>query len=334
MKIGTIAYPTMQGIGFLAKWFYDAGVVDSVMTVAHSKHKNHYRWFPNGTRASQGTIASRFKTFADGLDAMLFFETPFDWKIIPICREMGIKTFLMPMYECMPKVLPYVPDRYICPSLLDLKYYPDNSTWIPIPVDVKWRQRTRAEVFIHNAGHGGLMGRNGTSELLMAMEHVKSDLKLIVRCQENAKYASEWQRYAEQSPSNVVFQRVDLPFEELYSEGDVFVFPEKFNGLSLPLQEARASGMVVMSPKRFPMDIWLPHEYLIPVSSYRTTQVSGRCNDFELANVEPIAIAETMDACYGQDITQYSNDGQAWARTMSWDELKPQYLEHIREYTR
>ena len=40
----------------------------------------------------------------------------------------------------------------------------------------------------------------------------------------------------------------------------MFVFPEKFNGLSLPLQEARAAGMLVLATDRFPMNTWLPRE--------------------------------------------------------------------------
>ena len=59
----------------------------------------------------------------------------------------------------------------------------------------------------------------------------------------------------------------------LFDVGDVFLFPDKFNGLSLPLQEAYASGMAVMSTGRYPASQWLPNDPMIPVDGYETRKV-------------------------------------------------------------
>lgn len=320
MRVGTLCYSTNQGLGVLAKSFFDNGIVTDALVVLHGKRPDNYDWFPNQPRLGN---VNDFKTITDwikssNIDLMLFFETPFNWSIINWCRHNGVKTVMMPMYECMPKELPYVPDFFICPSQLDHQYYPDNSVYVPVPVEnVLWKMREKAEVFVHNAGHGGLRGRNGTAELLAAMEYVQSPIKLIIRSQDPL-------------PNFKIDRRVNVrlgtcPYPELWDEGDVFVFPEKFNGLSLPLQEARASGMLVMATNRFPMHLWLPNEPLIPVKHYQTASVSVRCNNFDEAVIDPRAIAEKIDTFYGRSVEDYSLSGQIWAKENSWEILKPIY---------
>jgi hypothetical protein len=280
--------------------------------------------------------------FCSSMDVMLFFETPFVWPLIDLCRERGIKTVLMPMYECMPKVLPAQPDLFLCPSLLDLSYYPPTliatdgvvptrtipSVYLPIPVEQRWYQRDRAEVFVHNAGHGGLKGRNGTQQFLEAIPLVRSPAKFVLRVQDD-EFAVE-KRLLDQIKDRLMIEGT-LPYDQLFMNGDVFVFPEQFQGLSLPLQEARAAGMLVMSTDRFPSNMWLPNYPLIEVSATCTSNVSPRCNDFEQSMVSPTDIAAKVDEFYGADISEYSREGRDWAKTMSWEVLRPKYLEVLEQ---
>jgi len=319
MRVGTLCYATDQGLGILAKSFYDAGIVTDAIVVKHSSRVTHYDWYPESKTTPSNFI--NMPAVADLLskvDAMLFFETPFYWNIIDMCRDKGIPTFMMPMYECMPKELPATSDYFICPSLLDLDYYPDNSIYLPVPVNVPWKQRTEAKVFVHNSGHGGLRGRNGTIELLQAMQYVQSPIKLILRSQDPISNTIKLD-------PRITLRMGNTPYNELWEEGDVFVFPEKFNGLSLPLQEARASGMLVMSTDRFPMNTWLPRPPLIRSKGWVRAAVSGRCHEFEEAILDPKQIAERIDEYYGRDITQYSLEGKEWAETMTWEKLAPKY---------
>jgi glycosyltransferase involved in cell wall biosynthesis len=110
----------------------------------------------------------------------------------------------------------------------------------------------------------------------------------------------------------------------MYADGDVFVFPEKFNGLSLPLQEAYASGMLVMTSHRFPMNTWLPTDPMIPVDHYERDRVAV---DIESAVIDPKEIAETMDRWYSRSIEEFSIKGRDWARENSWEVLGPKYLD-------
>lgn len=310
--IGSIVYATEQGLGRLAKSFFDHGVVNKVLIYPHSSRFNHPDWY--GDKARIYSIEN-IDWLLEGLDTMLYFEEPFNWKIIPTARDRGIKNVFMPMYECTRYPMPYEPDTIICPSLLDLEYYKEkNAVFLPVPVDLPWKERKKAEVFIHNAGNGGLGGRNGTKELLYAMEYVKSPIKLIIRTQEK-QFSSDDPR--------VEIRYGTVPFEELYNEGDVFVFPEKFNGLSLPLQEAFASGMLVMCGNRFPVNTWLPVEPMIPVHLYTKERIAV---NFDCAQYDPKRIAATIDAWYGKDITAYSLKGKLWGQKNHWRSLKKEYL--------
>lgn len=328
MRCGTLCYATDSGLGILAKAFVDNGVVTDALVVRHGHHTTHDGWYPESSQLTDlrnNRQREMAKAFCLSVDVMLFFETPFLWELIPFCRDNGIRTVLMPMHECMPQELPYQPDRFICPSLLDLRCFPDRSVFIPVPVDVPWRLRTKAEVFVHNAGHGGLRGRNGTVELLEALPLLRSPAKIIIRSQSDLKRKNVFNR----GPGLVELQHGTKPYSELWNEADVFVFSEKFNGLSLPLQEARAAGMLVMATDRFPMNEWLPREPLIPVSETHVSRVGPAYREFDEAVIDPVDIADKIDSWYGRDISDYSQTGKAWAESMSWANLKARYLEAL-----
>ena len=330
MRVGSIVFSTHQGLGILAKSFFDNGIVTDILIVEHSSRINNHHWYPTPPNRSltidpselrSSELSPKIRQLIDDVDVMLFFETPFDWRAITYCRERGKKTFFMPMYECTPKVLPATPDFFICPSLLETDYFKQYpNKFIPVPVEQKWKFRGQARVFIHNAGNLGLRGRNGTLEFLSAIHLVKNqDIRFIVRAQEHL-------------PINIEDPRLTIeigtqPYDSLYSSGDVFVFPEKFNGLSLPLQEAYAAGMLVMTTKRYPMTSWLPTEPMIPFLHTKRACVGASCLEFNEAIVFPKHIAETIDQWAMQDISEFSLRGLKWSEENSWRVLKQQYLE-------
>jgi hypothetical protein len=324
LKVGTICYATTQGLGILAKDFVDHGVVSNILVVEHSSHPTNWDWHPGAPTTKHRPWNDKLaRDFCASMDVMLFFETPFDWNLIPHCREHGVKTALMVMHECSPERMVHRPDLILAPSLLDHDVFP-GSTFIQVPVDVPWRIREYAGKFVHNAGHGGLRGRNGTKELLESLQYVKSPVNLIIRSQKSLDWAG-----IKTGKVNVSMRTGTCSKEELWDEGDVFVFPEKFNGLSLPLQEARAAGMMVMCGDRFPMNKWLPKGPLVPVQGYRKARIGPPYMEFNEAIFDPVAIAMTIDAWAWADISSYSLSGKEWAKSMSWDVLKPRYLETL-----
>lgn len=325
MRVGTLCYDTHQGLGFLAHDFYLNGIVTHPVVVVHNKRRPA-GWYPGKPRLGALSVDSICMHFR-GLDAVLIFETPFCYEVFGKLRQMGIRSALMPMHECMLDQWAGEPDIIINPSVLDQDCFP-RGIHIPVPVDVEWKQRENALRFVHNAGNGGLRGRNGTVELLRALQFVRSPIHLTIRMQEKPKGVEEELRFG--VPSHITLEIVgEIPRKDLYTTGDVFIFPEKFNGLSLPLQEAYASGMAVMATDRFPMNQWLPRHMLIPVAGYHDARISGRYRNFREAEINPKDIAAKIDQYYGSDIRQESQLGREWAKKNSWAELRPRYIEAL-----
>lgn len=327
-KVGTICYDVHSGLGHLAKSFFDAGIIDYILVIPHPDYPRYPDWYPPDRRFHHQTDQLRF---LDHIDSLLVFENAFSyWQVVREAKLKGIKFSLMPMYEYSPFPTPVKADLYICPSLLDVDYYKpmygDSVTFLPVPSDAKWKLRTRARVFVHNAGHGGHGYRNGTPELLEAMKMVKSPIELIVRGQPAEG------RMKELLSRRVPDERVKVVLDEvpdnddLWSYGDVMIAPEKFNGLSLPLQEAWSSGLMVMTTDRYPMNTWLPKEPLIPVHHTTMDRISV---EFERSVITPEAIAQTIDRWYDQDISQFSRDGKEWGERHDWKTLKPKYIEAL-----
>lgn len=354
LKVGSCIYNVIQGLGVLAKDFYDHGLITHPIIAARPslerKRPEQKDWYPPDTpkylinKIDANSVVDYWRR--NGVQLALFLETPFDWSLINRCRHVGIRTVLMPMHECTPARLPDEPDAWFCPSHLDLfafsgirdaepgeKVYPKDPNrrrcfYLPVPVDidkVPWKKRERCKVFVHNAGHGGLRGRNGTSEIVAALEYVESTNAIFHFRSQEIDAMMERKLAAVSSQLEVEYFSGTMNYLKLYEEGDCFLFPEKFNGLSLPLQEARASGMLVMCGDRFPMNKWLPTEPLIRVDGYRKNRIGPPYMEFDEALIEPRDIAFKIDQWFDKDISEYSLSGAEWANANSWAALKPKY---------
>lgn len=329
------AYGTKQGLGYLAKSFWDAGVIDEVLMVLHGRRRNYPEWYNNKalpitTRRIGGPEVDKI---LKNVDLMLFFETPFDWEFPNYCNQRGVKTVCIPMYEWYPRDKMGAFDHYLCPSLLDAEYFPGHPVFQP-PVDPgTWRQRTVAEKFLHNAGNVGHKWHKGTLELLQAMQYVKSDLTLTVRAQDTRELRKVLMKVPEvENDPRVQLELGEIPREDLFKTHDVYIAPEKLNGLSLPLQEAYAAGMLVMTSSRYPNTCYLPQSPLIPVESYHESRIGPGYLSFQEAVMNPRTIARCMDTWYGEPIDLYSEEGRKWGLVNSWDARKQELLDLFEDF--
>lgn len=324
MKVGTICYATSRGLGHLARDFYVNGVVTDFMVMLHPDVPANKDWYPNApTVDKKNPDLTVMKAFCAGMDAMLFFETPFEWSLLNYCRSIGVRTYLITMYECTPRDHGR-PHKYLCPSLLDVDYF--NGELVTLPVDREWKLKEHAEVFVHNGGYLGEPGsdgvmREGTETVIRAMSYVKSPLKLLIRTQEEV--APNLQKIMARD-KRIEYMLGTVPYDDLYSTADVSIGAQKWNGCSLPLQEAFASGVLVINTDRYPMNRWLPREALVKPSQ-TVKHTIGRCMEFDESIVNPLWLAAKMDEWYGKNITQQSLAGKAWADRNSWAALKPHY---------
>lgn len=335
MRVGTVAWTTVQGLGNLAYDFYKHGIVTDVLMMEHKHRDNDFSRYPEGIKLV-GRPFHRDKRVVEWLkkiDVMLFFETPFDWEFPTFCKSMGIKTALMTMYEWTPKEPPCWFNTILCPSLIDLTYYP-TGTYIPVPVpdEIPFEQRTKANRFLVNGGNLGYAGGRGTSQLFSALRYINRNIPITIRAQDN----TELRRRLREHPyverlSNIKIEVGTKPYLELWNGYDVLIAPELYNGLSLPLQEARAAGMFVLTTNRYPTNKWLPLDKYpsIQPSDVYLGSVGGTYNSIEICNIDPAEIANKVNSLYGQDITEYSTSSEEWRKTMTWDALKPKYLEAL-----
>ena len=318
--IGSVVFAANTGLGILAKSFYDNGVVDKVLLYDHPKYGTENDWYKSEDTCK--CIAS----FFEDIDVLLLFEAcnlanPGEWSLAAAAKEKGIKVILMPMYESTPYPLPEVvaPDKWIYPSKLDELVYTKHGEvgdFVQVPVKVEGRLRKKAKVFVHNAGSNNsqYMDRNGTELLLKALPYVKSPIKLIFRSRDTS-----W----DINDDRVDFRLGDAEYDTMWDEGDVFIFPESYNGLCLPLQEAFAAGMLVMAGDRFPINTWLPKEPLLAVGEYK--KIRNDWQELELSSYNCIELAALIDSWYDKDIESFSRKGLEWAQENSWDKLKPVY---------
>lgn len=324
MKIGLIARCDNSGLGTMSWEFYNNLPISRVLVYDTKRYASFPARFP-GARVTTKITQDDLDWLMTDIDILITIETPYEWNIYLQARKRGIKTVLIPMYECEPKPLPALPDMIVCPSKLDFDIFnreiggQRRVIMIPTPVNrqrLPFKLRKRARVFQHNAGHGGLVGRNGTTELLAAIPMLKSDAKVVIYSQKKIDF---------------IHPKVDIRignFENYWSlwrgESDVFIFPHKYDGLSLPVQEALSVGMPVLSTSIYPFSMWLPQNWFFDAQETMNLRVFSRMID--VAVIQPDAIARKIDEWYDMDISQESIRAGKLAEAISWDNLKHKYL--------
>ena len=314
LKIGTIAYAAHTGLGILAKQFYDNNVITDVVIVSHTSQGVKPGFYPENTyiidcRFDQPTqvkinpdhdpfIQNHGKyilNYLENLDILFLFETSFFsniWYILKYMKNRP-KIVMMPMYEstCYQwnDTLQIYPDLLICPSALDYNFYK----------------------------HLGWFNKDGRD---------------IKSCQINVPVSVDWKERSvaktfvhNAGNGSYADRNGTIDYSKLWSEGDVFVYPERFNALSLPLNEARAAGMYIIAGDRFPINKWIPKEGLIPVRDYNN--INAGVHNIASANYNISCIAKKIDETYNKDISNYSRDGYKWSIGNSWNTLKPQYTD-------
>lgn len=333
MRVGSVGYATEQGLGHLMKWFYDEQIITDVLLVTHSRHKAQPQWYPPDTQFinPRSITGPAVDEFLSKVGVVLFFETCYDWGFPALCRARGVKTVMVPMCEWYPERPRAVFDKVICPSLLDQHYFPGSPfLQVPVPRAIRWRRRERAFRYLHNAGHVGHREHKGTRQLLEALRHCERPLSLTVRCQYDGPVRDMAESSGVYGDSRLFLEHGGVPYGELFASHDVYVAPEKLNGLSLPLLEAYASGMLVITTDRFPANAWLrPAEALVPPSATEMVRVGSNCFKVEECTVDPRALASVMDRWYDRELGAYSDAAGAWAAENSWDVLGPKWREEI-----
>ena len=326
-RIGLIARVDFGGLGKLSRDFYKFLEPTKVLTVLASEEDDP-KSFPGALVCTGGVMnLGQIEDFLKDIDVILTFETPYNWNLIKRAKEKGIKTIIIPNYEWSEPNPAIEPDLYICPSKLDYDIYKAEGklcVYLPIPIDrsrLLFKLRRKANTFVFNNGHGGSIGRNGCHEMIEAISRTKISTKFIIRSQIALREA-------------IIDPRVEYKFgnfteSELFRDGDVFVFPHKFDGLSLPIQEAMACGMPVITTDFYPHNEYLPKELLFPVDGFGKGKLNESKREIDIAFIYPKLLADKITEMAGRDITELSKRMNRIAEGLSWENWKDKYLEVI-----
>jgi glycosyltransferase involved in cell wall biosynthesis len=332
IRFGLVGKVDNSGLGTLAQDFYKHLKPQKTLVI-YGGYENHPERFPEGIICEMGMpTLEQIDTFLKDLDVIICFETPYNWTLISEAKKRGIKSVIIPNYEWTTNNPPVEPDLWLCPSKLDyniLKAEGRNCEYLPIPIDrtkIPFRLRTKAQTFVFNNGHGGSIGRNSAREMIEAISRVKSDVKFIVRSQVPID------NMLQDGKTRFIFGEVKK--DDLFNDGDVMIFPHKFDGLSLPIQEALAAGMPVITTNFFPHNDYLPKELLFEPDDIGKAKLCEDCREIDLHFIYPKLIAQKIDEIANTDITKYSMEANKIAEEMSWDKLLIKYQELLEKICR
>ena len=260
---------------------------------------------PGGIRIPRGEPEdATLDEFLNGLDWLLFVETPYILRLPERARRAGVRLAAIPMAENFDPRAPWVglidlmlpPTRH-CTALLERARREYGFAWrvayVPGAVDTErlpFRPRAVCESFLFCNGRGGYAGRKGAAAIAAAAR-LAPEVRLIVRSQ-----------VAElpPMPPHVEVRPEAADPAELYRDGDVAVQPSRWEGLGLTLLEAQACGLPLVTTDGPPMAEYRPHRLV--AANPGTILIGGR--EVATFDVAPAALAATLRALRRTDVAE------------------------------
>jgi len=114
--------------------------------------------------------------------------------------------------------------------------------------------------------------------------------------------------------------------EDNWKLGDVFIYPRRYAGMSLPMNEALSCGFPVLMPDVAPQNKVLPRHWLYKVEEVQPHKLRRLV---EIATISPVELAAKIDEWAMKDITQESRLADQIASETSWGRMLPAFRELI-----
>ena len=326
MKVALLSYSNQaSGIGVLAHGLMKWLPADSFLSVRGSKGQDHWMTRQDNITAPRHPLFERFiRRFRP--DILLSVETMFDngHYVHDTCAARRIRTATIIMHES------YNPGRthlglYICPTCIayDRVDVP-NKAYFEFPIEIEpftFTLRTQAKRFLHVMGHGAMYNRRQTREAVAGF--IAANLPgttLTVHC------LQDWRaEYGRQEDPRVTYRRQLFPNRaDVYSGFDVLIQPSSYEGFGLPILEAQACGMPVITTDAQPMNEHiLDDEALIPVDKVVRLETRGACPtrvNCDQHLVTTAGVAAAIRRMSTGDIGAKSAQAHIYALSRSWTE--------------
>jgi len=332
MRLGLIARADNRGLG-QQTWAFQRQLnpVKTMVVDCQSAQPLdlHLHRFPNAHIVRGLPSESDYAQFLDGLDAVYTAETGYGDLWTP-AQRMGVRTVLHANYEFLdPRDQPTV---WAAPSPWHLDRFPAGAQHLPVPIELDrfpiTEKPLRASRFLHVVGRPAIHDRNGTLDLLQALQHVTATITVTVTCQVPGYVGSLIHDHHIRTPDNVtlIVDSVDREFYwTTYYHQDALILPRRFGGLCLPANEAIGAGIPVIMPDIDPNNTWLPAEWL--TESMMAGDFRAKQHIFWY-RTDPQVLAAKIDQLTDNDFyVRACAKAHLLRQQLSWETLTPQYLQ-------
>jgi glycosyltransferase involved in cell wall biosynthesis len=271
-----------------------------------------------------------YAQFLDGLDVVYTAETGYG-DLWSIANRMGVRTVLHANYEFLD--LRDQPTVWAAPSLWNFDRWPAGTTHLPVPIETDRFPITEkpltASRFLHIVGRPAIHDRNGTVDLLLALQHVTAPITVTVTCQQPGYVSSLISEHNIHTPNNVtlVVDSADRDdYWTVYDNQHAMILPRRFGGLCLPANEAIGAGIPFIMPNIEPNNLWLCGAWL--TEAIHAGEFSAK-QHIQFYRTDPQVLAAKIDQLaldedfYGHSVYMARNLRKA----LSWETLTPRYLE-------
>lgn len=330
MRLGLIARSDRTGLGYQTKDYYDhlkplkTMLID--LSILNGQRQN-YDWYKPDLIIKGFPNDLQIKEFLRGLDVVLTAETPYNYSLYTIAHKMGIKVANVINWEFFDHLIHpeyELPDLIIMPSMW---HYEDaenfalskgiKCVYLHHPVDrnkIPFRQRATSKMF-HIAGKPASHDRNGTYDFLRACP----DGRVTTQDEEYARKLRGEFRHSN------IFTGIDNQ-KTIYDMGDVLVFPRKYGGNCLPLNEALSAGCPVIMPDISPNNHLLPKEWLVPAEIVDSFTPRTKIDIYKTDHNE---LVKKIQWFREQDISALSLQANEIADSISWTTMKPKWEQEL-----
>lgn len=326
-KLGIIGYSNKSGLGNLIKNFRKNLNIECQFIINHSIKGVDLNI---GIEYAVGDLEPTIEQFNQFLafkpTTVIIVETPFNWEFIPLMKSRGIRIIYIPMIDCLKfSEIKYKEqiDSFIMLNRIGfataIQNRIRNAEFTNYPVDTDYFEFKERDtnLFLHNAGYYELVKGNvdlhkGTDVVIEVFKHLKDKTLLI----------NSMTEIPDVSPNVIVHMGEFEEAKDAYKMGSIYLAPSRWEGLGLPLYEAMASGMALITTNGPPMNE-LPINNLFKVS----------CSPFTIPHglgvgywPDQVSLERIVNMVSGYDIKGISyKNRDIIEKYYSWKVLKDNY---------
>lgn len=345
-RIGFVGYVNHSGLGTIAANFRKNLPLDSQLVIRHPIKGTYDIDIPH----TFGDIEATEDQLNEYLDTckpevVIIVETPFNFDFFKIMHERGIRVILVPMIDSISyeKFLPY--EKYIDlvinftkvgQQIYEKRWIGDgiNGIHLPYPVDTKYfcpsKNMYIEFTFIHSEGWGGAGFRKSTDLVQTAYQqlyHTHKKVSILLTSQRGESKHSQLKNPV--GLAAITLQELPEAID-IYCKGKIYVCPSRREGLGLPILEAMACELPVITTDAPPMNEWFPKDY--PLLVKVRDQSDLPYGDIPMYTPDVLDLMKKMEFAYKNPdlMEQIGRDNCITIQEkFSWPVLRGKYLEML-----